>query len=124
MNIVDSSAWLEYFKGTKNAKHFAAAIEDFDNLLIPSIVLYEVFKKLNQVVGKQDALNALGQMQMAKIIGVHTNAALTAANFSMEHKLAMADALILAIAKQAGATLWTQDADFKGMDGVKYFKKH
>jgi len=123
MNIVDSSAWMEYFKNSKNAEHFAKVIEDFDKLLIPSIVLYEVFKKLFQTVGEQGAIDALGHMQMAKIIGVHSNAALTAAKYSMDYKLAMADALILAIAKQAKATLWTQDADFKGIDGVKYFKK-
>jgi toxin FitB len=123
MNIVDSSAWLEYLVDTKNANNFQSPIEDIENLIVPSIVMYEVFKKTFKERGKEAAIEAVGQMHQGKIIGVHTNAALTAARFSMEHNLAMADALILAIAKQAGATLWTQDKDFKGLEGVKYFKK-
>jgi toxin FitB len=123
MNIVDSSGWLEYFKGSKNAKKFAKAIEDTENLLVPSIILYEVYKKLCQTADKQKAIQAIGHMQMAKIIGIHTNDALNAANFSKEFKLPMADALIYAVAYQSGATLWTQDADFKDLEGVKYFTK-
>jgi len=123
MNIVDSSAWLEYFKESKNAKNFAHAIEDLDNLFVPSIILYEVYKKLCQTSGKQKAIQAIGHMQIGKIIGIHTNDALNAAHFSKELKLPMADAMIYAIAYQSGATLWTQDADFKGLEGVKYFPK-
>ena len=123
MNVVDSSAWLEYLADTKNANKFVKVIHDTENLIVPSIVMYEVFKKAFKDMGKDKALKALGHMQRGKVVGVHTNTALTAAHFSLEHRLGMADALILAIAKQAGATLWTQDTDFKGIDGVKYFKK-
>ena len=46
MNVIDSSAWLSYFAGDKNAELFAGAIEDIENLLVPSITLTEVFKNI------------------------------------------------------------------------------
>ena len=106
---------------SKNADHFAKPIEDLANLIVPSIVMYEVYKKLVISNKKPLAIDALAYMQESKVIGIHTNAALTAATLSMEHKLHMADAMILAIAKQAGATIWTQDKDFKDIEGVKFF---
>lgn len=44
MNVIDSSGWLEYFADGKNADFFSSAIEDIENLIVPVISLYEVFK--------------------------------------------------------------------------------
>lgn len=123
MNILDSSAWLEYIKNPAKVPHFAEIAENIEELLVPSIILYEVFKAISRQAGKEVAIEVLGHMQMAKIIGIHANDALNAAWLSEEHKLPTADALIYSIAHQTGASLWTQDSDFKGLPFVNYFNK-
>lgn len=49
--------------------------------------------------------------------------AVNAATISSELKIAMADSIILATTQAYGATLWTQDADFEGIDSVQYIRK-
>lgn len=122
-NIVDSSAWLEYFDDSKNADHFAKPIEDAGNLIISSINIYEVFKKLLNETDENAALQAIGIMQIGKVIPIDEVISVNAAELSIKHKLPMADSIILATARQENAVLWTQDADFKGLTNVKYFKK-
>ena len=123
MNIVDSSGWLEYFAEGSNAKFFAPAIEDIKNLLVPVICLYEVFKKLLQQSGLNEAQLHVSDMKQGKIIEIDESLALSAAKLSAELKLPMADSLILATARANNATLWTQDEHFKDLDGVKYIEK-
>ncbi len=123
MNIVDSSGWLEYFAEGSNAKFFAPAIEDTKNLLVPVICLYEVFKKLLQQSGLNEAQIHVSDMKQGKIIEIDESLALSAAKLSAELKLPMADSLILATARTNNATLWTQDEHFKDPDGVKYIEK-
>lgn len=123
MNIVDSSAWLEYFAGTKNAENFAKAIEDTKNLIVPTIILYEVFRKILTEKDENTALRVIAHMKQGRVAELDISLALTAAKLSKEHGLPMADSIILATARASGAILWTQDADFKGIEGIKYFKK-
>ena len=123
MNVVDSSGWVEYFANGTNAKFFAPPVQDLDNLLVPSICLYEVFKRLTLDLGEENALQAVGIMSHGKVIELDRKIAIDAARISLELKLAMADSIILAIAHEYDAILWTQDAHFKGMDGVKYIEK-
>jgi len=123
MNIVDSSGWLEYFAEGSNAKFFAPAIEDTKNLLVPVICLYEVFKKLLQQSGLNEAQIHVSDMKQGKIVEIDESLALSAAKLSAELKLPMADSLILATARANNATLWTQDEHFKDLDGVKYIEK-
>ena len=120
MNIVDSSGWLEYFAEGGNAEFFAPAIEDTKNLLVPVICLYEVFKKLLQQSGLNEAQIHVSDMKQGKIVEIDESLALSAAKLSAELKLPMADSLILATARANNATLWTQDEHFKDLDGVKY----
>ena len=125
MNVVDSSAWLEYFANGSNASFFAPAIEQTEELLVPSLVLYEVFKRILQQRDEGHALQAVAVMQQGAVVDLDSRLALVAARISLERKLPMADSVILATARSYGATLWTQDSDFKGMDGVQYIaKKH
>lgn len=124
MNLIDSSAWLAYFTGEKNAKFFRKAILDKKKLLVPSIVIYEVFKKILSEKDKNTAIKYAGQMSEGMVVSMDMSTALTAANFSKEYKLAMADSIILATASEYKAILWTQDGDFKNLPGVKYFKKN
>ena len=123
MNLVDSSGWLEYFADGKNADYFASPIEDTENLIVSTINLYEVFKKILLQRSENLAIQAVAIMQQANVISVSTNIALTAAKISIDLKLPMADSIILATAQAYQATLWTQDADFKGFPDVNYISK-
>jgi predicted nucleic acid-binding protein len=123
VNVVDSSAWLEYFADGPNAEFFSHAIETTTELLVPTVSLYEVFKRFMQQRGEDDALQAVALMRQGRVIELSSPLALSAARLSLEYHLPMADSMILASAKAHGATLWTQDADFEGVPGVKYQAK-
>jgi len=123
MNVVDSSAWLEYFANGPNAAFFAPAIEKTSDLLVPSLTLYEVFKRVLQQRDEGHALQAVAVMEQGSVIDLDAPLALIAARISIEHRLPLADSVVLATARAHDAVLWTQDADFKGMAGVEY-RKH
>jgi predicted nucleic acid-binding protein len=123
MNLVDSSGWLEYLADSKNAKLFAPAIEKTDELMVSTINLYEVYKKILLEKDENSAIQVIGLMQQAKVINVNSSIAIQAAKLSYEQKIPMADSLIYITAKQNDGIVWTQDPDFKDLDDVKYFKK-
>ena len=123
MNIVDSSGWLEYFTGGHNAGFFAQAIQDEKNLVTPTICLYEVFKRVLALLGEERALETVGSMCVGEIVDLTRQIAIDAAFLSTELKLSMADSIILATARSYAATLWTQDAHFKDIEGVRYIVK-
>lgn len=120
MNFVDSSAWIEYFIGGSNASEFAEPIESVQDLVVPSLTIYEVFKRVAPVVGESRALEAVGVMTAGRVVDLSASVALEAARVSLEEKLAMAGSIILATARLGGAVLWTQDAHFRGFDGVEF----
>ena len=123
MNVVDSSGWLEYFADSKYADFFADAIEDQQKLVVPVISIYEVYKRLYLQRGRDIALEAIAYMQTGKTVDMDTGLAIEAAEFSAEKKVPMADSIIYTIAQKNKATLWTQDVDLKGCEGVRYQKK-
>jgi predicted nucleic acid-binding protein len=123
VNIVDSSAWLEYIDGGANAKVFAPAIEDVEQLVVPSIVIYEVYRRMLRDRGVKPALEAVGGMSQGIVVNLDTELALIAAALGLEHRLPLADSVIYAVARRMGATVWTQDEDFDGLDGVRYVKR-
>ena len=123
MNIVDSSGWLEYFADGTNAYQFAPPLGNTAELLVPSITLYEVFKIVCRQRGEDAALQAVAMMQQGKVVELSSSIALLAAKLSLDLKTPMADSIILATAQIHAATLWTQDNDFEGIPGVKYFPK-
>lgn len=123
MNTVDSSAWLEYFADGQNAQFFAAAIEDTQNLVVPSITLYEVFKRILQQRSEHEALQAIAVMQQGKVVELTASLAISAAKISASLKLPMADSIVLTTAQTFKSTLWTQDADFEGISGVQFVRK-
>ncbi len=124
MNLVDSSGWLEYFTDGKNAKFFVQVIENTEELMVSTINLYEVYKKILLEKNEDAALQAIGLMQQAKVAEITSSIAIMAAKLSYELKLPMADSLIYSTARTHDATVWTQDADFKDLEEVKYFKKN
>ena len=123
MNVVDSSGWLEYFADAPNANFFAPAIESVTELLVPSISIYEVFKRIDLQKGEDDALRAVAVMLQGSPVDLDAALALSAAKVSLDLKLPMADSIMLATAQSFGATLWTQDADFKNIVDVRYIEK-
>jgi predicted nucleic acid-binding protein len=123
MNIVDSSGWLEYFAEAPNAPFFAPPIQNLENLLVPAITIFEVFKRVLLQKSEQEALEAVAIMMQGKVMDLDATTAISAAKLSGDLKLPMADSIILATARMASATLWTQDADFATMEGVKYVAK-
>jgi predicted nucleic acid-binding protein len=120
MNVVDSSGWLEYFANGRNAGFFAPAVEDTARLLVPSLSLFEVFKRVLQQRGEPQAIQVIAVMHQGQVIDLDTALALAAARLSVAERLPLADSVILATALAFGATLWTQDADFVGHKGVRY----
>ncbi|MDO8963730.1 MAG: type II toxin-antitoxin system VapC family toxin [Coriobacteriia bacterium] len=123
MNLVDSCGWLEYLADGVNAQFFADAIEDAGDLIVPSLSLYEVFRRIVQQRGEGDALQAVALMQQGRVVDLTSSVALSAARLSIDERLPMADAVMLATARAWEATLWTQDADFAEIAGVKYVAK-
>ena len=123
MNVVDSSGWLEYFAAGPNADFFAPAIEATDELVQPTVGLYEVFRRVLQQRGEGDALQAIALMQQGVVVELMPPLALEAARTSVTLGLPMADSIILATARTFDATLWTQDADFAAVEGVRYVAK-
>ena len=123
MNVVDSSAWLEYFADGPNAGVFAPAVEDVARLLVPSICLLEVFKRVLQQRSEEAGLEAVALMLQGSVIDLNADLALSAARLGYDLRLAMADSVVLATARAHGATVWTQDADFDGLPGVRFARK-
>ena len=123
MNLVDSSALIEYFMGTAAGMRFALVIEDRARLVVPSVVIYEVTKRLCKVLGQDAADTALTELLTATVIPLDTKLAISAARISAQRNLAMANSIIYATAEAHSATLWTQDEHFKNLPNVRYFQK-
>lgn len=123
MNLVDSSAWLEYFANDPNADAFAQALEATDDLIVPTICLYEVFKAVLCQRGESAAFSAIALMRQGRVVDLTERIALLAADLSLQTKLPMADSIILATARMHDAHIWTQDEDFDGLDGVTFVAK-
>lgn len=123
MNVVDSSAWLEYLANGPNAGHFAPVIEAVDELLVPAVVIYEVFRRVLPQRGEDAGLQAVALLHQGEIVAVDSALALYAARLGAEHKLPLADSLVYATARLRNAILWTQDADFAQLPAVRYRAK-
>jgi len=123
MNIIDSSFWLEYFAGTKAGDIVSDIIENINELIVPTITLYEVFKKLLLERNEDDALLAIGHMKQGKVIDLTEELSLSAAAIGIKYKLPMADSIIYATNVKYNCTLWSQDKHFSGLYSVNYFEK-
>ncbi len=123
MNIIDSSAWLEYFSDGPNAEKFSSAIEDEKLLIVPVITIYEVFKVILRESSQNKALQAIAAMQKGCVIELTVDLSIEASKLSLRYNLPMADSIILATGQKYNSTIWTQDSDFKGIENVNYFPK-
>ena len=123
MNVIDSSGWLEYLADGANASFFASAIEDVARLVVPTVSILEVFKRVLQQRSETEALRAIALMKQGEVVDLDADLALTAAKIGLEHRLPLADSVILATARRFDADVWTQDADFRGLPSVKFIAK-
>ena len=123
MNVVDSSGWIEYLQDTHRADLFAAAIEDRARLLVPTIALFEVHRVLSRSLPADLVNRCLDVMRLGRVLDLTDARAVAASHIAAQHKLAMADAAMYAIALEFGAAFWTQDLDYQGLPGVRYQAK-
>jgi len=123
VNVVDSSAWLEYFGDGTNAAVFAEAIESPGELAVPTLTLFEVFKRTRQLTDETTALKVIAVMLQGRVVELSATLAIDAARLSLEIGLAMTDAIILATVRAEDAVLWTQDSHFKGLENVEFHEK-
>jgi toxin FitB len=123
VNVVVSSAWLEFLADGPNASAFAKPIDATRSLIVPTLSLFEVFKRVSRQRSEDEALRAIAVMEQGRVVDLDRATALEAARLAIEHRIAMADGVMLATAHRYRAALWTQDADFKSLSGVKYLAK-
>jgi predicted nucleic acid-binding protein len=123
VNLVDSSGWLEFFTAGANANFFAPSILKTADLVVPTVSLYEVYRKVVREQGEGPALRVIAQMKQGQVVNLDETVAIKAARLSLKHQLPMANALIYATAQVHKSVLWTQDEHFKGLPGVQYTAK-
>jgi len=124
LNLVDSSGWIEFLVDGPNARSFERPINQTDSLIVPTIALHEVYKYVLRQRNRESALQVVATMRQGKVVDLNENLAIEAAELGATHGLPLADSIIYATAAAFDATLWTQDSDFEGLDGVEYQPKH
>ncbi len=124
MNVIDSTLWIEYFADTEAGNKVAEIIENTNELIVPTITIYEVFKKLLLETNEDDALFAIAHMRQGKVIELSEELSLSAARISKDNKMPMADSIIYATNIKYNCILWTQDKHFTNLRSVNYFEKH
>ena len=124
MIIVDSCGWLEWFTDGKLAEQYKEYLADSGNILMPAIIIYEVYKILKREVSEEKALLAVGLMKKSKIIPFDDNIAIAAADIGLHEKLAMADAIIVATAQAHNCQIISSDVDLKDQANVRYIAKN
>ncbi len=123
MNVVDSSGWVEYFQDSPRADIFALAIEQREQLLVPTIALFEVHKVLSRKLPAELVERCLDVMRLGRVLDLTDQRAVAASKIASQHRLTMADAAMYSIAQEHSATFWTQDVDYEGLPGVRFFAK-
>ena len=123
MNVVDSSGWIEFFVGGPNAGFFETPLNAEDKLLVPSVSVLEVYRYVLRKEGREKALSVAATMGQGRVINLDAGLAIEAAELGASYGLPLADSIIYASALTHEATLWTQDADFEGLDHVEYRRK-
>jgi len=124
MKVIDSSGWLEFFTNGPLADDYVAHLATPAEILTPTVVVYEMYKKIKRECAVEEALVVVAQLEKTRIIPLSASLALAAADFSLAHKLAMADAIVYATARAHFAQLFTSDSDFIGLPEVVYLKKN
>lgn len=120
--LLDSSGWIEFFTNGPRADRYASYLTPRFSIITPTIVLYEVYKKIKRERGEETALVFSGRIQSTEVVHLNESIAYLAADLSLRHGLAMADAIVYATAQDQGAEIVTGDADLKNLPGVVYVR--
>lgn len=120
MIVIDSSAWLHYFLDDALADAFAVYAEGDEPILVPAVVIYEVYKTLRREVSQDLADEVALHLSRLTVVPFDSDDALAAADTSLKHGLPFADSMIYSVAEAYEATLVTSDAHFAGLPGVEY----
>jgi predicted nucleic acid-binding protein len=123
MNVMDSSGWIEFFQAGANGPVFKPVIEQRDQLLVPTIALFEVHKVLSRKLPVELVNRCLDVMRLGRVLDLTDQRAIAASKVASQHRLAIADAAMYSMAQEHSATFWTQDVDYKGLPGVRFFAK-
>ena len=123
MNVVDSSGWIEFFTAGINGPLFKPVIEQRDLLLVPTIALFEVHKILSRNLNEDMVGRCLDVMRLGRVLDLTDRRAVAASKIARQHRLALADAAMYSMAQEHSASFWTQDVDYDGLPGVRYFAK-
>jgi hypothetical protein len=120
VNAGDSSAWLEFLADGPNALAFAKPIEATRSLIVPTLSLFEVFERVSQQRSEDESLRAIAISEQGRVVDFDRATALDTTRLGIEHRIAMADSVMLASVRRSRATPWTQDAHFDGPPGVQH----
>lgn len=119
MILVDSSGWIEYFTDGPLADEFAPYLEDLAEVVTPTVVIFEVYRVIRRQRSEEEAMAAVAQMQKTSVVDLDQFLALSAADVSIAHRLAMADAIVYATALSGDIAMVTADAHFQGLDNAR-----
>ena len=123
MILVDSSGWIDFFTAGPNAERYASYLQDSSQIVTPTIVLYEVYKIIKRERTEEEAFVATAQLQKTRVVPLSDSLALTAADVSLEFRLAMADSIVYATALSEKARIVTSDKDLGALPGVTFLPK-
>jgi predicted nucleic acid-binding protein len=118
MILIDSSGWIEFFSEGPRVLKYSSYLKDLSNIVTPTIVVYEVYKKIKKDRTEEEALLAVSLMKKTSLIPLEESIALLAADLSLKYTLPMADAMVYATALEKNAELITSDAHFKDLEKV------
>lgn len=116
--VIDSSGWVEYLTDGPLADQYVRYLADLSKLVTPTTVLFETYRILMRHWSQDVAYLAVAEMEYTRVVSLDSAMVIAAADFSLEHGLATADAFVYAAARLNGCELVTSDADFRGLPGV------
>lgn len=117
--VIDSSCWIEIFSNGMLAKKCQKEVLSSKSIIVPSLVIYEVYRKVKQSSSDESGLSAISYISQFEVKPLTREVALLAADLSLQFKLGTAGSIILAHANETSAELVTLDNDFRGLPGVQ-----
>ena len=119
--LIDSWAWIEYWKGGEAAAKAAVYIDGTEKAVTSSVNLAEVYYWVLKQYGEETAeAKSRSMLKRSYIVVADIAIATSAAKLKAEHKLGLADSFVLATARSADATLVTGDPDLKRFKDVAF----
>lgn len=120
MKVVDSCGWLEAFAGSPLGRVYLEALRDVPEVLVPSLCVHEVCRVIARQRGEDEALTHVARMLACTVVPLDSVLAVEAARAGVMHRLPLADSITYATARHHHAELWTHDAHFRGLPGVRF----